>query len=107
MRSDASGNTLSPDGTHYAYADWSDNFKLYVSSLDGSSVVKVADNAGTNLVFSPDGSELAYLRDDSTANCSHVEIVHTDGSDASSPTRIRDCQKTNEMITELAWINRQ
>jgi hypothetical protein len=107
VRDNASDEALSPDGTHYAYADWSDNFKLYVSSLDGSSVVKVADNAGTSLTFSPDGTELAYLRDDSTANCAHIEVVHTDGSDASSPTRIRDCSKTGEMITELAWIDRQ
>ncbi len=106
VRDNASGNTLSPDGTHYAYADWSDNFKLYVSSLDGSSVVKVADNKGTNMVFSPDGTQLAYLRDDATANCSHVEVVHTDGSDAASPLRIRDCTKTSELITNLAWINR-
>jgi hypothetical protein len=107
VRNTASGNTLSPDGTHYAYADWTDKFKLYVSSLDGKSVVKVADNPGTNLVFSPDGTELAYLRDDATANCSHVEVVHTDGSDASSPTRIRDCSTTGELITGLAWINRK
>ena len=104
VRNNASGNTLSPDGTHYAYADWTDNFKLYVSSLDGKSVVKVADNPGTNLVFSPDGTKLAYLRDDATANCSHVEVVRTDGSDASSPARIRDCSTTGEIITELAWI---
>lgn len=87
----------------YAHADWSDNHKLHVPSLDGSSVVKVADNPGTSLAFSPDGTELAHLRDDSTADCLHVEVVHTDGSDASPPTRIRDCSRTGEMITDLAW----
>ena len=91
VRDDASGNTLSPDGTHYAYADWSDDFKLYVSSLDGSSVVKVADNPGTSLVFSPDGTRAGV-----PARGLHRELLARGGRPHGRlrrelAARIRDC----------------
>ncbi len=102
----ASGDAVSPDGTRFAYQDYGDNRKIYVANLDGSGAVKIADREGTNLAFSPDGTRLAYLYNDAGANCSHIDVVHTDGSDAQSPTRVRDCGQTGEMITELSWITR-
>jgi Tol biopolymer transport system component len=95
---------LSPDGTRYVYADDSQMGALYASNLDGTSTVKLTSEAGTNAAWSPDGTKVAYLVFDNTADCSQLDVVASDGSTAASPTRLRDCTKTGEFITELAWF---
>jgi hypothetical protein len=66
--------------------------------------VKLTSEAGNNAVWSPDGKRVAYLYFDSAANCSHIDVVQSDGSTATAPTRLRDCSKTGEFITQLAWF---
>jgi hypothetical protein len=106
LRDKGSAMTLSPDGSKYVFANSDDKSALYVSNLDGTGLLKIADHNGNSVQFSPDGTRVAFLWWDGPANCSHVEVVKIDGSEASSPTRIRDCGKTNENISELAWIVR-
>ena len=104
VRAKAREPGLSPDGTRYVYADDSQMGALYASNLDGTAAVKLTSEAGTNAVWSPDGTRVAYLFFDSAADCSHIDVVQSDGSTAASPTRLRDCTKTGEFITQLAWF---
>jgi hypothetical protein len=104
VRSDAHEPVLSPDGTRYVYADDSDTGSLHASALDGTMAVKLTSEQGTNAVWSPDGTRVAYLFYDSAAGCQHIDVVASDGSTATSPTRLRDCGKSGEFITELAWF---
>jgi hypothetical protein len=102
VRESATLMALSPDGTRLLFSDHSQAGALFVSGLDGSELVKVASDGGTNAVWSPDGSRIAYLWSE-TQICSHVQIVLADGSQADAPERVRDCG--NAFITELAWLS--
>ena len=104
VRMDASRPVLSPDGTRYIFTNHADNRALYTSKLDGSETIKVASEAGTEARWSPDGSRIAYLSNDLMSSCSHIDAVASDGSEADTPTRLRDCSVTGEFITELAWV---
>jgi hypothetical protein len=104
VHSDAREPVLSPDGTRYVYADDTDTGALHASTVDGKTTVKLTSAAGTNAAWSPDGTRVAYLVYDGTAGCQHIDVVKSDGSTAGSPTRLRDCSKTGEFITELAWF---
>jgi len=104
VRDGASAPVLSPDGTRYVYADDTQMGALHASTLDGKTDVTVTTVAGTNAVWSPDGTKVAYLVYDTVAGCQHIDVVNSDGSAASSPTRLRDCSKTGEFITQLAWF---
>jgi hypothetical protein len=107
VRDKASSMVMSPDGTQYVYSDSDDKSALYIANVDGSGTpIKLADTNGTDPAFSPDGKRLAYLIWDQSAVCSHIEIVATDGSEASTPTRIHDCKKSGDSPAELAWVVR-
>lgn len=106
VRPTAGAPVLSPDGTRYVYADYTDYGKLWVSALDGSGAVRIAPVRGTGVTWSPDGTKVAYLSDDANVSCAHIDVVNADGSSAAAPVRIRDCTSTNEFITQLAWIVR-
>ncbi|MBW2457078.1 MAG: hypothetical protein JRI68_21360, partial [Deltaproteobacteria bacterium] len=54
---------------------------------------------------SPDGSQVAYLQRDDGNNCSHIDVVAADGSEADTPTRVRDCAQSGEFITQVDWID--
>jgi hypothetical protein len=107
VRTDANEPVLSPDGTRYLYNDYTDKGALYSSNLDGSSPVKVVNRPAQGARFSPDGQKIIYLLRDDAANCQHIEIAKSDGSEADSPQRIRDCSKSGEDITEVAWVLRK
>ncbi len=98
---------ISPDGTKLLYNDDSQKGVLRVANLDGSNGVAVSEVRGTSAQFSPDGKKIVYLRDDGVKPCQHVEVVAADGSQATAPVRIRDCGKTGEFITDLAWFVRK
>lgn len=103
VRADAARPVLSPDGKRYVYADPLLKSALLVSDVGATTAgVKIA-NGGTEVRWSPDGTRVAFLTFDSAANCSHIEVVKADGTDA-TPTRVRDCAMTKEFITELAWV---
>lgn len=105
VRQDAGRVRLSPDGKSIVYTDYADARKLYVAPLDGlTPPVKILDKAGSDPAFSPDGARVAVLVDDRAENCSHVEIVKTDGSEAAAPVRVHDCARAKDFITSLAWI---
>ena len=88
------------------FSDWSNGQALYVAAVDGSGAVKVTDASASSGVFSPDGSRVAYLFDDPGTGCAHIDSVAADGSQASAPVRLRDCNTTGEFITQIAWIDR-
>lgn len=103
----AGAMVISPDGKQFVYANTTDKSALYITSIDGAGTpLKIANHNGTSVKFSPDGTRVAFLWNDQAANCSHVEIVKIDGSEAATPNRIRDCTKTGENLTELAWVVR-
>jgi len=106
VRPNAKSPTLSPDGARYVFQNVDDNRHLYVATVDGSSLVKVAAAEGTTARYSPDGKQIAYLVWDTPKNCAHIEAVKADGTEASAPRRLRDCGGTGEFITELDWITR-
>ncbi len=103
VKNTATLESISPDGKKMVYRDHSDGGKLYVADVDGQNPVRVTSTAGTDGTFSPDGTRIAYLYGE-TQSCSHIEIVKADGSDADTPTRVRDCG--TQFITDLEWINR-
>jgi len=105
VREQAHRPKLSPDGTRYVFADTTQQGALFIADVDGSNVTRIAGD-GTSATFSPDGTKIAYTVFDSALNCSHVEIVATDGSQADAPIRIRDCGQSGEFITDLAWFVR-
>lgn len=104
VRAEAGTAVLSPDGTRYAYSNYAEKGAIYVASLDGTVNTKVVGVRGTDFTWSPDGTRLAYLLSDSALNCSHVEVVKADGTEA--PVRVRDCEQTQDYLAELAWIVR-
>ena len=105
VRSDAHRVALFPSGDRYLFADSNDASHLWAVDVDGSNLLKLVSVAGTNPAVSPDGSQVAYLRWDDAATCSHVERVASDGSQVDAPTRIVDCAQTGENITQLEWVN--
>ena len=102
VRTDATLNELSPDGTRLLFADHTEAGAMHTMTTAGTDVVKVSSHAGTNGVYSPDGTKIAYLWDE-TQTCHHVEVVAADGSEADTPFKARDCGSA--FITELAWIS--
>jgi hypothetical protein len=106
LRSDAARPSLSPEGSRYIFKNANDSSKLYSSKLDGTASIKLTDEAGTDAVWSPDGTRVAYLLYDNQAACSHIQVVASDGSQVQSPTRLRDCTKTGEFISQLTWLIR-
>jgi hypothetical protein len=106
VRDNANAPVLSPDGLRYAYTDYNHSGRLYVSDLDGSNEVLVAQDKATSVRFSPDGTKVAYLSWDDNSACSHIMTAAVDGSEAQAPTRLRDCGISNEFISELAWFVR-
>ncbi|MBI2394530.1 MAG: PD40 domain-containing protein [Deltaproteobacteria bacterium] len=107
VRADASRASLAPDGKRYAYANPLEKGALYVGELGATAATKIATAAGSDLTWSPDGTRLAYLRFDDDKNCSDIEVVKADGSQADAPTRLRECLPGAEFITQLAWVIRK
>lgn len=101
VRDKAGSAVLSPDGQRLLFADALQQSALYTMKLDGTDVIKVASHPGTSTVWSPDGTRVAYLWGE-PMDCSHVFVVAADGSQADTPTKIRDCGSS--FVTELAWI---
>jgi Tol biopolymer transport system component len=109
VREDASRPQLSPDGKRYAYsaANTTDKGALFVASTDGTGTpVKITGAAGTEVRWSPDGTQIAYLVHDDANNCSHIDAVKADGSEAATPRRIRSCAGKPGFVTELAWVKK-
>lgn len=107
VRTDAGGPRLSPDGARMLYSDYTDKGTLWSSKLDGTDPIKVVNGQATGARYSPDGLRIVYTMRDDLANCQHIEIAKSDGSEADNPTRIRDCTVTGEDITQVDWINRK
>ncbi|MBX3129924.1 MAG: hypothetical protein KF718_24620 [Polyangiaceae bacterium] len=103
VRPSATLQDISPDFQRMVFQNSADQSKLWVSKLDGSEAVRVADRSGTNARFSPDGQKVAFLYGE-TQSCSHIEIVAADGSEEDSPTRVRDCGSA--FVADLLWIDR-
>jgi hypothetical protein len=103
VKSDATSGVLSPDGTSIVFADTTQQSQLFRMNTDGTNVVKVASHAGTSVVWSPDGTRIAYLWSE-TSSCTHIEIVKADGTEADAPFRVRDCGTA--FVADLAWIDR-
>lgn len=107
VRADAGRLTLSPDGQRMAYVDYAASRAAMVARTDGTGTpVKITNAQSSHLAWSPDGTRIAYLADDAAANCQHVDVVPADGSGAATPTRVHDCAKAKDFITQLAWISR-
>jgi Tol biopolymer transport system component len=106
VRDNASRPSISADGTKYVFSNPSQKGALYVSDLASTTTTRVSKNAGTEVRWSPDGTRIAYLAFDSALNCSHIEIVKADGSDADAPARVYTCTSGGKFLSELAWIKR-
>ncbi len=104
LRMDADAPVFSPDYGHFAYTDYGDMGALYVANANGSNPVKIATEGGDGAVWSPDGTRVAFLVNDSAHNCAHIDIAAADGSEVDTPTRFRDCSTTNEFITVIGWV---
>ncbi len=101
VKASAGSPVISPDGARYAFTDYTDAASLHVVALDGTGDVRLSDG-GDSATWSPDGTKIAYLVQDDTESCSHIDVVPADGS--AQPTRLRDCTTTTEFITELHWV---
>jgi hypothetical protein len=106
VRSKSSRPGLSPDGTRLVFQDYTDQGNLWVVGTDGTGLTRVAEEAGNTAHFSPDGKQIAFLVWYAPKNCSHIDVVKADGSEAKAPRRLRDCSTTGEMITQIQWITR-
>ena len=47
---------------------------------------------------------MVYSVYDDEHACDHLERVTWSGTAWSAPVRVRDCNQTGELITDLAWI---
>ena len=104
VREQADSPLLSPDGSRYLFRNYEDGRSLWSSSLDGQTTFQVVAAEVTEPVWSPDGSQVAYLLRDDANNCDHIYLAAADGSQANTPVQVRDCAATGEFITELDWI---
>lgn len=106
IKADASYPLLSPDKTRLLMTDYTQSGSLISTDLNGGDVVTVALGEGlSTAAWSPDGSQVVFLRDDDNAPCAHVEIAAADGSEAASTNRIHDCVESGRFITELQWVD--
>jgi Tol biopolymer transport system component len=84
------GFRWSPDDSKIAYMasqDTANVFELYVVNADGSGQIKVSgtmvsggDVFPNNFFWSPDGSKIAYMASQDTANVFELYVVNADGS---------------------------
>lgn len=86
-----------------------DGSQLVFSSAEGLRVVgvdgegeRVVGPPGISAAWSPDGTQIVYLR--RGARCNHIELVSADGSDSEEPRRLRDCDTSGEIVTRVSWI---
>lgn len=106
LRSNAGNPVLAPDGQGLLVSDYAQQGSL-VLVRDGQPDVLVAEGPDlSNARFSPDGARVVFLRWEGSLQCSHVEIVAVDGSQASTPERIYDCGTQGRFVSDLAWITR-
>jgi hypothetical protein len=106
VRAKSSRPSLSPDGTRFAFQNYTDQGNLWVVGTDGNGLTRVAEEAGNNARWSPDGKQIAFLVWYAPKQCSHIDVVKADGSEAATPRRLRDCSTTGEMITQIQWLTR-
>jgi len=107
VRDNAARPSLSPDGTRYVFSNPLEKSALFVSDVaSATTMTRVSKTAGTEVRWSPDGTRIAYLAFDSALNCSHIEIVRADGSDADAPPRVYTCTSGGKFLSELAWVKR-
>jgi hypothetical protein len=96
---------LAPNGARLAYQNWDDQYTLYVANVDGSQPTKIADRKNASeVVFSPDGAQVAFLYDEANGCC--IEAVKVDGTEVSAPRCLYNCSTNGEFISELDWITR-
>jgi Tol biopolymer transport system component len=96
---------LAPDGTRIAYQNWDDQYTLYVAKTDGTAATQISNRKNASeAVFSPDGTQVAFLYDETDGCC--IDVVKADGSEAAAPRCLHSCAAGGEFITELDWITR-
>jgi len=104
-KANAAFPVLSPDGARLAYQNWDDQYTLYVANVDGSMPTQISNRKNASeAVFSPDGTQVAFLFDEPNGCC--IDVVKTDGSEATAPRCLKSCTTNGEFITELDWITR-
>jgi Tol biopolymer transport system component len=93
---DIGGAAISPDGSRVVYA----TDGLYVVDADGGHPVRIAE-VGSSPTFSPDGSQIAYLVNNSGPGEAQVWVADSDGSDAHAI--LADEPAMIEGVFDLAW----
>jgi hypothetical protein len=93
---DFEGAAISPDGERVVFA--ADG--LYVVDAEGGQPVRIAA-AGSSPTFSPDGTRIAYLVNNSAPGGGHVWVADADGSDAHEI--LADEPAVDDGPSGLAW----
>jgi Tol biopolymer transport system component/tRNA A-37 threonylcarbamoyl transferase component Bud32 len=101
------GTAFSPDGNFVYYSGYPTNENvgtLYRVPILGGAPQKLIDDIDSNVTFSPDGSHVAFLRNEPDVRTSHLVIA---GADGGQPRLLAERKYPNQFFATLgakpAW----